>query len=206
MAGVFHFRGTLAAALACDVVAVQLVYETHSVSIDNERGIATGRLHGALSKRGRLLAQALGERRRDDGIACVLTSDLRRAVETADIAFEGSAIERREDARLRECDYGELNGAPVEALEPRLRFVDAPFPGGESYRDCCAKMQSALDDIVREFDGRRILMIAHSAQRFALRHLLEGVPLEELVDAPFGWQEGWEYVVPSPWSRSAGFV
>ena len=67
-------------------------------------------------------------------------------------------------------------------------------------------MQSALDDIVREFDGRRILMIAHSAQRFALRHLLEGVPLEELVDAPFGWQEGWEYVVPSPWSRSAVFV
>ena len=185
-------------------MAVQLVYETHSFSIDNERGIATGRLPGALSERGRLLAQALGERRRDDGIACVLTSDLHRAVETADIAFAGSAIERRQDPRLRECDYGELNGARVEALEPRLRFVDAPFPGGESYHDCCAKMRSALDDIVREFDGRRILMIAHSAQRFALRHLLEGVPLEDLVDAPFEWQEGWEYVVPSPWSRAAG--
>jgi hypothetical protein len=28
-----------------------------------------------------------------------------------------------------------------------------------------------------------------------LRHLLEGVPLEEFVDAPFEWEEGWEYVV-----------
>ena len=39
-------------------------------------------------------------------------------------------------------------------------------------------------------------MIAHSAQRWALCHLLEGMPLEELVDVPFEWQEGWEYVLP----------
>lgn len=58
-------------------------------------------------------------------------------------------------------------------------------------------MRSFLDDVVREFDGSRVLVIAHSAQRWALRHLLEGVPLEELVDAPFEWQEGWEYVVSS---------
>ncbi|MDX6507392.1 MAG: glucosyl-3-phosphoglycerate phosphatase [Gaiellaceae bacterium] len=38
-------------------------------------------------------------------------------------------------------------------------------------------------------------MIAHSAERWGLRHLLEGVPLEQLVDAPFEWQEGWEYDV-----------
>jgi alpha-ribazole phosphatase/probable phosphoglycerate mutase len=48
-------------------------------------------------------------------------------------------------------------------------------------------------DLVDEFDGRRVLVIAHSAQRWALRHLLEGTALEELVDAPFRWQEGWEY-------------
>jgi alpha-ribazole phosphatase/probable phosphoglycerate mutase len=58
-------------------------------------------------------------------------------------------------------------------------------------------MRSFLDDVVGELDGRRILVVAHSAQRWALRHLLEGVPLEELVDAPFAWQEGWEYAVPA---------
>jgi broad specificity phosphatase PhoE len=114
-------------------------------------------------------------------------------VETAEIAFAGSGLEIRRDARLRECDYGELNGAPVERLEPRRRFVDEPFPGGESYRDCVERMRSFLADVAAEFDGRRVLVIAHSAQRWALRHLLEGAPLEELVDAPFEWQEGWEY-------------
>jgi len=174
---------------------VQIVYETHSISLDNERGIATGWLPGALSPEGRRLARALGERRRDDGIACVFTSDLRRAVETAEIAFEGSALEIRQDLRLRECNYGRLNGAPVGDLEPRVRFVDTPFPEGESYRDCVERMDSFLRDIAREFDGQRVLVIAHSAQRWALRNLLEGEPLEQLVDAPFEWQPGWEYRV-----------
>jgi len=40
-----------------------------------------------------------------------------------------------------------------------------------------------------------VLVIAHSAQRFALRHLLEGESLEDVVDAPFAWQPGWEYLV-----------
>jgi alpha-ribazole phosphatase/probable phosphoglycerate mutase len=176
-------------------MALEVVYETHSISTDNERGIATGWLPGELSAEGRRLAAELGRRRRDDGLACVFTSDLQRAVETAEIAFAGSGVEIREDARLRECDYGELNGAPVEQLEPRRRFVDEPFPGGRSYGDCVASFREFLDDAIREFDGRRILVIAHSAQRWALRHLLEGVPLEELVDAPFAWQEGWEYVI-----------
>jgi broad specificity phosphatase PhoE len=178
-------------------MAVELVYETHSISVDNERGIATGWLPGELSAEGRRLAHELGRRRRDDEIACVFSSDLQRAVETAEIAFQGTDIEIRRDSRLRECNYGELNGAPVAELDPRRQFVDEPFPGGQSYRDCVDLMHGFLDDVVREFDGRRVLVIAHSAQRYALCHLLEGVPLEEIVDAPFEWQEGWEYRIGS---------
>jgi broad specificity phosphatase PhoE len=179
-------------------MAMYLVYETHSISVDNERGIATGWLPGELSAKGRRLARKLGERRREDGIACVFVSDLRRAVETAELAFEGTDIEIREDRRLRECDYGELNGARVQELEPRGRFVDEPYPGGQSYRDCVELMRRFLHDVVREFEGRRVLVIAHSAQRYALRHLLEGLPLAEVVAAPFEWQKGWEYIVGPP--------
>src|SRR5207245_9439562 len=85
---------------------IELVFETHSITEDNERGIATGWLGGALSPRGRELASELGRRRREDGIAAVFTSDLARAVETARIAFAGTSIPIHEDARLRECNYG----------------------------------------------------------------------------------------------------
>ena len=78
---------------------VELVYETHSTTTDNERGIATGWLGGRLSDEGRRQAAALGRRRRDDGIAAAFVSDLARAQETADIALAGSGIPRFQDAR-----------------------------------------------------------------------------------------------------------
>ena len=64
-------------------MAIELVYETHSTTIDNETGIATGWLEGRLSETGRVQAAELGRRRRDDGLAAVYTSDLARAIETA---------------------------------------------------------------------------------------------------------------------------
>ena len=75
----------------------------------------------------------------------------------------------------------------------RRHSINAPFPGGESYRDTAVRMRGFLDEVGPRFDGERILVIGHSATRWALEHLLNGVPLEALVDAPFDWQEGWEY-------------
>ena len=173
---------------------IELVYETHSLTTDNEEGLATGWLPGRLSERGRELARALGERRRDDDLAAVISSDLARAVETAEIAFAGSGIPVREDRRLRECNYGELNGRPVAEIDAeRVRRIDEPFPGGESYREVVDRTRDFLDDLSPEFDDARVLLIAHSANRWALEHLLLGTPFEELVLAPFEWQEGWTY-------------
>ena len=179
---------------------VRLVFETHSLTVDNERGIATGWLGGALSTRGRVLAEELGERRRDDGIDVVFASDLARAVETADIAFAATDIPVLLDWRLRELDYGELNGAPADAIATeRARRVDLPFPGGESYHGAVARVASFLEDVRDGCAGERILLIGHTATRWALDHLLEGRTLEQVVTAPFDWREGWEYDLdPSP--------
>ncbi|WP_344612909.1 histidine phosphatase family protein [Dactylosporangium salmoneum] len=173
-----------------------LVYETHATTVDNELGIATGWLPGELSEAGLAQAAELGQRRRDDGIAAVYASDLARAVQTADIAFRGSGIPVRLDRRLRECDYGELNGCRVERLaQERPRHLTEPFPGGQSYADVVAATAEFLGDLTRAFSGERVLVIAHSANRWALDHLLHGADLAELVTAPFAWRPGWEYDV-----------
>jgi alpha-ribazole phosphatase/probable phosphoglycerate mutase len=175
-------------------MTVEIIYETHSISTDNEAGIATGWLPGELSDAGRELARKLGERRRNDGIAAVFVSDLWRAVETAEIAFSASGIPIYQDARLRECNYGALNGIPVARLAAeRSRHIDEPFPGGQSYRQVVDEMRSFLRDLAGGWDGSTVLIVAHSANKWALDHLLRDLALEELVDAPFGWQEGWIY-------------
>lgn len=68
-------------------MGIEVVFETHSTSEDNERSVASGWAHSRLSESGREQARRLGERRRNDGLAAVFVSDLRRAVETAEIAF-----------------------------------------------------------------------------------------------------------------------
>ena len=173
---------------------LDLVYESHSTTVDNEERRATGWLPGVLSAAGREQARALGARRRHDRLDAVFSSDLSRAVETARIAFEGSEIPLLLDWRLRECNYGHLNGKPVAELDPgKASRVDTPYPGGESYRQVVDRVASFLDDLGRWFDGGRVLIISHASPHWAIQNLLLGRPLEELVVEPFEWQDGWLY-------------
>jgi broad specificity phosphatase PhoE len=175
-------------------VAVRIVFETHSLSEDNEAGMATGWLPGRLSAQGRELARELGARRRVDGLAAVFASDLRRARETAEIAFEGSTIPLLLDWRLRECDYGHLNGQPGAIVHAdRCVRVDTPYPNGESWRQAVERVHDGLEGLFPRWDGCRVLVIGHVATRWALDHFIHGVPLEELAMRDFGWREGWEY-------------
>jgi len=177
-------------------MGMTVVYETHTTTTDNERRIATGWLPGSLSEAGWREAHELGERRRNDHIAAVFSSDLRRAVETAEIAFSETKIPIHQDARLRECNYGAMNGMPVARFAgKRLGHIVTPFPDGESYRDVVERTRSFLGDINPGYEDKRIVVIGHSANRWSLEHLVNGTALEDLVDAPFNWQPGWEYVV-----------
>ena len=171
---------------------LELIYETHATTTDNEAGIATGWLPGALSAEGLEQAVALGERRRD--VDAVFSSDLGRALETVAIAFAGSEAPVFYDWRLRECNYGALNGAPVGELE-REKHIDVPYPGGESYGDVVARVASFLDDVRARWDGKRVVVVSHAAPRWALQHLLHGTAIEELVDEPFVSSPNWTFRV-----------
>ena len=175
-------------------MTTRIIFETHSTTEDNEMGIATGWLPGRLSQTGREQARSLGARRRDDGIDAVFTSDLSRAIETTTIAFAATQLPILHDWRLRECDYGRRNGMSVHELQGDRRLhLDEPYPGGESWHQAVARVGRFLDDLPLRWDGCRVVVIGHTATRWALDQLLDGKRLEDLVDADFQWQEGWEY-------------
>jgi 2,3-bisphosphoglycerate-dependent phosphoglycerate mutase len=175
-------------------MAIRIVFETHSTTEDNEAGVATGWLPGRLSALGREQAAELGGRRANDGIAAAFSSDLARAIRTASIAFAGTGIPVLLDWRLRECDYGDLNGSAAAGLHAhRAAHVDQAYQGGESWRQAADRVASFVADLPRRWSGRRVLIIGHVATRWGLDHLLTGVPLEELASQDFAWQPGWEY-------------
>jgi alpha-ribazole phosphatase/probable phosphoglycerate mutase len=165
-----------------------IVFVVHSTTTDNEAGIASGHSDVSLSETGRCQAEALGARYKAK-VDAVYCSDLRRAIETAEIAFGPDAF--TVDLRLREQDYGERTGAPSAELEiERLQTVEEPFPGGESLRDCVVRVERFLADLE---DSGRVLLIGHRATKLALDHILGGVSLDDAVSAPHVWQSGWRY-------------
>jgi broad specificity phosphatase PhoE len=179
------------------LLPLQIVFETHSWSTDNDAGIATGWKHGQLSENGKALAKELGDRRRNDSLAAIFSSDLGRAVETVVIALSNVRIPMYFDSRLRECNYGDWNGSPVDTLiGKRRQFINSPYPNGQSYEDVLAAMAAFLREVSRDWNGRRLLVIGHSATRWALDALINHRRLEDLVDSPFKWRPGWEYAIP----------
>ena len=160
-------------------MSVEIVFETHSLTEDNESGIATGWLPGRLSERGRRLATELGERRRGDDLAAVFTSDLARAVETAELALGATGVPIYRDARLRECNYGTMNGMPTSQLEAeRLRRIDEPFPGGESWRQAAERVEGFLEELAETHDGERVLVVLR-ARRIRNAPVRRGAGLRE---------------------------
>jgi alpha-ribazole phosphatase/probable phosphoglycerate mutase len=178
-------------------VSIQVVFETHSTSEDNELGRASGWAHSRLSATGRKQAQELGARRRNDNVAAVFSSDLVRAVETAQIALGDSGIPVLLDWRLRECDYGDETQAAVDRHHAtRCDHLRSPYPNGESWEQAIHRVGRFLDDLALRWTETRVLVIGHVATRWALDHLVTGSPLAELCASEFAWQEGWEYELP----------
>lgn len=175
---------------------ITVTFVTHSTSLDNERGVASGHFDTPLSETGRQQAQAMGRHYEHEQIDAVFCSDLQRSYMSGQIAFGHRDIPLIQDARLRECDYGQLTqhtSAEVEAQ--RLQHITTPFPGGESYQQAAERIKSFLHGLFPAFEGKHIIVIGHRATHFGLKYWTDNIPLPEIIAAPFSWQPDWTYKV-----------
>lgn len=172
---------------------VDITFEAHGTTYDNEAHLASGHFDVELSPLGMKQSQEMGERYKDDHFEAIFCSDLQRSYKSAEIAF-GNKFPIFKDARLRECNYGDYTQLPSEVVDPQKpKRIHEPFPGGESYEQTTERMKSFLEDLKRKCDNRRVMVIGHRATQYALENLIKGIPLEEVIPAPWKWQPGWKY-------------
>lgn len=170
-----------------------IIFEAHGTTFDNEAHRASGWNDVALSTLGEQQSREMGERYKDNHFNAIFCSDLKRAVDSAKIAFEGK-FPIISDRRLRECDYGDMAQSPSEQVDAeKPKRIDTPFPNGESYEQTLARMKSFLDDLKTHYDGKRVMIIGHRATQYGLEHWILGKPLMEIIPAPWKWQPGWTY-------------
>lgn len=130
----------------------RLILIRHCEPEADAHGRCYGSLDFGLSPGGRAAAAALGETLGSVRVDSVVSSPRLRAVQTAEpIAAPVT------DDRLRELDFGEIEGLTYEEVErtrPELfrRWMEAPteveFPGGESYATLAARVRPAIDELV----------------------------------------------------------
>jgi broad specificity phosphatase PhoE len=170
-----------------------IIFEAHGTTFDNEAHLSSGWNDVALSPLGIKQSGEMGERYKDDHFDAIFVSDLQRAVKSAEICF-GTKWPIIKDARLRECDYGDFTQKPSEQVDIQkpLRIIE-PFPNGESYTQTTARMKSFLEDLKKNYDGKRVMIIGHRATQYGLENIINGVSLETLTTLDFKWQPGWEY-------------
>src|SRR5260370_2076964 len=120
-------------------------------------GQHTGRTDLPLTERGERNARAVGERLRGLEFAKVLTSPLRRAVRTCELAGFGSMAEI--DSDLVEWDYGQYEGrrtAEIHAERPDWQLFRDGCPGGESPQQVGARADRAVKRL-REIKGNVLI-------------------------------------------------
>lgn len=115
---------------------INITYFVHGTTTDNEKEVSSGWSDVELSELGIKQSIELKEKIKGKKIDVVFCSDLKRARKSAELTWRNE-VPIITDARLRECNYGELNGAASKVVEPlqEKEMHHKPFPGGESYDD-----------------------------------------------------------------------
>jgi broad specificity phosphatase PhoE len=146
-----------------------------------------GHYDRALSAAGRAQAVAAGRRLRAERIKEIHTSDLKRALETAQVIGEVCELRPRADPALREIDVG--NWAGLTHAEAKLRFPEGyarrraggtGWEGGESYDQMGERVRHYVTGLARSSSGsERIALVCHSGViRMLVVHALGLRPAE----------------------------
>jgi probable phosphoglycerate mutase len=129
------------------------------------------------------------------------TSDLKRAVDTANAIVELFGVEARVDSALRERHFGALQGLTIQEaplLQPVIwhahitRDLEHDLAGGESIQQFELRVQAALDKIQEQYSGKTILLVSHGGTldmmyRIASKQDLRTERIASVPNASLNW-------------------
>jgi len=135
---------------------------------------------------------ALGEALRGEALDAIFTSDLRRALQTAQAIAAKSGAKMNVETSLRERCYGAFEGlryAEISALYPqdyaalKSRDMDARFPEGankaETLREFSARSVAAIHGLVVNGNYRKIAVVTHGGVLDCINRAARGLDFSQ---------------------------
>ncbi|HEY3150079.1 MAG TPA: histidine phosphatase family protein [Candidatus Binatia bacterium] len=148
----------------------QLIIVRHGQTEWNIKGIRQGNLDSRLTEKGMAQAKALAQRLTREHFTALYSSDLGRAVQTAEEVASVTGHEIITDPRLRERHLGifqGLSGEEIKQKHPeeyklhRSLGPDYVIPGGESVKQQVARNIAYLNEIGSKHLGETIVVVTH---------------------------------------------
>lgn len=123
-----------------------------------------------LTDEGRRQARAAAQRViREDGIAAIVTSPLRRARATAEEVGALTGIDVVDHPGLIENDFGDWEGltfTEASARDPELHRawlsdITVPAPGGESFAQVAKRIAETKAELLEMYSGQTVVLVSH---------------------------------------------
>lgn len=163
----------------------------HGQTSANMAGILQGFLNTDLDETGIRQAECAAERLRDEKFDCIFSSDLKRAMQTAQIIARFHDLEVLPMKELREWHLGDLEGRPCAELKKQYPEImhcfgldggEVVVPGGESRLEFFRRVADCLESMAEKHAGKRILLITHGGVlRAVFRHVVGMVTAQAMI-------------------------
>lgn len=165
-----------------------IIFVRHGETLWNKERRYQGQKDSPLSPKGLLQAEKVGEFLRNRKIHAVYSSDLKRALVTAESIAKHHQLRPTVDVRLREMSFGVWEGQTRE--EVRLQYPDlwkargqdivtTRIPEGELPEEVVQRFRGFLDSCLAKAPNQTIVVVSHGgALRLTIASLLN-IPLDK---------------------------
>lgn len=112
----------------------------------------------------------------------IISSDLPRAAESAEMISKATGVPVKYDPRLRPLNVGYLTGKDItpetaKVMEQAHQNRDMPLPGGESYNDFANRYAGIIPELLQAGQSGNVAVVTHHRNLLALPNMFFGKPL-----------------------------
>lgn len=158
---------------------MRLIIIRHGETEANIAGILQGQTDGELTENGIEQAKKLGLRFKETKIEQVYSSDLQRAIDTAnEILKYHPNLTLIQDKRIRERDFDRFEGKP---FQEDWDWDNLP-EGVENNGEMMDRAKNFIDDIYSKHKGKTVLVVCHGGMKAALFNVINNKTPEEYED------------------------
>ncbi len=170
----------------------RILFVRHGEAQNNaEKIVASGPYANSihLTESGKLAVRAVAKKLGRERVAAIYSSPITRALETATIISEALELDVNTDERLRELNFGVMNGKTEDEFHAMFavdvnRWVNGPTDG-ETFSDVRNRMIGFIREIDKKYSGETVVVVTHGDPIFVADCFVNRIPADE--------QSAWRY-------------